>query len=100
MTKLDEPTFDSVPGNWTEPWKFNISKYLMTEDSSFQLEYVNYTKYRPDTSWPVVRNEKCGNLKYEIVHKSYAESWEEDDILEKPLTEKDYFEEFGTIHLL
>jgi len=37
-------------------------------------------------------------LKYEIVHKSYAESWEQDDILEKPLT--NYFDEFGTIHLL
>ena len=72
----------------------------MTEDSSFQLGYVNYTKYVPDSSWPEVRNDKCGNLKYEIVQKSYAESWEKDDILKRPLTETNYLEEFGTIHLL
>ena len=72
----------------------------MTEDSSFQLEYVNYTKYVPDSSWSEVRNDKCGNLRYEIVHKSYAESWEKDDILERPLTDTSYLKEFGTIHLL
>ena len=26
MTMLDEPTFDSVLGNWTEPWIFNVTK--------------------------------------------------------------------------
>ena len=43
----------------------------MSEESSFNLQYVNYTKYRPDASWPVVVNEGCGTLTYEIVETSY-----------------------------
>ena len=70
MTKLEEPKFDSVQGNWTKHWTFNISKYLMTEKSSFLLKYVNYTQWRPDSNWPEVLNHKCGSLRYDIVHIS------------------------------
>ena len=97
---LDVPAFDQDQGNWTEPLVFNISKYLGTEESSFLMRYVNYTKFRPNgASWAPIINEKCGNLTYEIVSRSYEESWQDNDLLYRPDGEG-FFEEEGTRHLV
>ena len=88
ITRQANPPLDTVQGNWTQPWVYKIEKYLKTEESFFHLQYVNYTKYRPDGSWPAVKNQKCGRLRYDIVYTSYKKNEmfieEIDDIMYKP----------------
>ncbi len=40
----------SYLGNFTEAISYNISKYLFTEDSTFMLDRIDYTKFNPDPS--------------------------------------------------
>ena len=100
ITILEQPVFDLVQGNFTEPLSYNISKYLMTEDSRFILEKANYTKYRPDASWPEIVNKGCGNLNFGVELRSYEESWFENDLMTREATDASFYLPEGTEHIV
>ena len=67
-------------------WTNKISKHIVTNTTFFEIEYMSYTKWRPDTiSWPEIVNSGCGNLKYDISYRSWrdawGDAWEDNDIM-------------------
>ena len=100
MTVVEPPVFDPVQGNFSEPLSYNISKYLMTEDSHFVLENFNYTKYRPDASWPEIVNQGCGKLELDLETRSYAESWQDKDLMTRNSEDDMFYLPEGTDHFV
>lgn len=101
LTMLTPSPYNATQGNWTEPLVFNISKYLRSDESSFLMQYISYTKFQPPTAtWAPVVNAECGNLIYEWVYYSYNETWKNNDLLYKPTEPDEFFEEEGTRYYL
>lgn len=63
------------------------------------MTYMSYTKWRPDITWPEVFNTGCGTLTYKLVHRSWANAWEGNDVMLRPIGSS-YFSDKGTIHIV
>ena len=85
LTALDAPEFNETQGNFTEPFSYNISKYLMSEDSMFELQNITFTMYRPPNSTADEElSDVCGKLVIKTVSRSYEEEeWSKDDLIHK-----------------
>ena len=58
---------------------------------------MTYTKWRPDDTWPLVVDQGCGTLTYNLTSLSWNETWVGDDILSRPAGSS-YFARTGTVH--
>ena len=85
-----------------QPWVNKISKYLMQNQTVFEIPYLSYTKWRPPgadpVQWPPIVNQGCGKLTYTIVHKSWETAWLGNDILFRQLDDISYYGVNGTIN--
>jgi len=85
VTALDT-AFNFTLGDMKDPWTHQISKYLGTSPSRFQMNKINYTKFRlnPAIDKAYV-NQGCGQLQYTLSQLSWNQTWIGNDIVSTPL---------------
>lgn len=98
VMKLDN-AFNISSGNVTEPWKFQISKYLVSGKSHFMMDYMSYTSWVPSGDPIPAINTGCGILTYNLTTLSWSEAWQGDYIISRPAGAS-YFSQTGTNHIL
>lgn len=73
-----------------------ISKHLLTDETIIDMSYMSYKK------WPGVASSPthgCGNLRYELIYKSWALAWKGNDLMSRP-NGSSYYGPQGTLHII